>query len=128
MADVVICYARDDEARVSPLASAIAEKGYRVQPIRDDDDGAALIDAACAVLIIWSERAVASRRVRAEAGRAREQGKLVQAALDESRAPLPFNLIHSAALGGWSGDADHLHWRKLLESLEGLCAIGDHDG
>jgi len=52
--------------------------------------------AAKAVLVLWSDEAVKSQWVRAEANRAREDNKLVQLSLDGARLPLPFDQIQCA--------------------------------
>ncbi|MGH8115482.1 MAG: toll/interleukin-1 receptor domain-containing protein [Rhodanobacteraceae bacterium] len=74
MADVFISYARADKARVVPLVAAIEAKGWSVwwdpeiTPGQEFDDQIdAEIDAARAVLVIWTPTSVASRWVRGEA-------------------------------------------------------------
>ena len=76
--------------------------------------------AAKAVLVLWSRDGARSQWVRAEADLARTQDKLVQADLDGSEPPLPFNQIHYARLAGWSGDPADPEWRKVLASLDAL--------
>ncbi|TAM92132.1 MAG: toll/interleukin-1 receptor domain-containing protein, partial [Rhodanobacteraceae bacterium] len=84
MADVFVSYARADKARVAPLVAAIEAKGWSVwwdpeiTPGQEFDDQIdAEIDAAKAVLVIWTPTSVASRWVRGEAREAAERGILV---------------------------------------------------
>ncbi|MBC7986056.1 MAG: hypothetical protein H7X93_05215 [Sphingomonadaceae bacterium] len=113
-----------DEERVSPLAEALRARGYVVE--QHDDEAA--IDSARAVIVVWSAHSIASSRSRARAARALDQDKLAQIALDPSRAPMPFNMVHSAALGDWAGEADHHEWRQLLGRLAALCGDERDDG
>jgi adenylate cyclase len=58
--------------------------------------------------------------VRAEADTARSLGTLVQALLDGTMPPLPFNQIQCADLKDWDGDRDSAGWRKLAASVAAL--------
>ena len=79
------------------------------------------IGEAKATLVVWSRDSAASEWVRAEADMARNQKKLIQTAIDDCTPPLPFNQIQYAALGDWTGEADHPGWRKVRASLAALC-------
>ena len=72
--------------------------------------------------MLWSVEAAKSQWVRAEADAARAAGTLVQATLDGTIPPLPFNQIHCADLIEWSGDPGAPGWRKLLASAQALVA------
>ena len=76
--------------------------------------------SAKAVVVLWSADAAKSQWVRAEADSARAAGMLVQAALDGTIPPLPFNQIQCADLSGWDGSAETPGWRKLKDSLRTL--------
>jgi adenylate cyclase len=78
------------------------------------------LKAAKAVVVLWSEEAVKSHWVRAEADAARAAGTLVQANVDGVTPPIPFNQIQSAALGGWTGDDEHPGWKTLRGSVAAL--------
>jgi adenylate cyclase len=58
--------------------------------------------------------------VRAEADTARSSLTLVQATLDGTIPPLPFNQIQCADLKGWDGQRTSPGWRKLLASVTEL--------
>lgn len=129
MADVFISYARDDEPVARRLAKAFAAAGHDVWwdaqlPAHRaySDEIERNLRAARAVVVLWSSRSANSQWVRAEADFARNAGKLVQAQLDDSLPPLPFNQIQCADLRGWRGSDRHAGWAKLRASAEALLA------
>jgi adenylate cyclase len=83
------------------------------------------IKGAGAVVALWSAEAAKSQWVRAEADSARSALTLVQATLDGTVPPMPFNQIQCADLKGWSGDAASPGWRKLLASVAELAGPPD---
>ena len=128
MVDLFISYARANRDLVCRLAEAIGALGYVVW--WDEELPAHLsygevitekIGEAKATLVVWSAASAASEWVRAEADMARNQKKLIQAAIDDAPPPLPFNQIQFAAIGDWSGEEDHPGWRKIRASLAALC-------
>ena len=128
MVDVFISYSRANLDVVRRLADAIGALGYRVW--WDEELPAHLtygdvitqkIGEARATLVVWSAESTASEWVRAEADLARNQKKLIQTAIDDCTPPLPFNQIQYAAIGDWTGEADHPGWRKAKASLAALC-------
>jgi adenylate cyclase len=125
--DVFISYARSTVKQPQAIAEALRSLGYGVW--LDDELPAhrAFADvleerlkAARAVLVIWSAGAVRSQWVQSEADRAREEGKLVQLSLDDTRLPMPFDRIQCANLQGWTGDLDAPGWRKVVASIAEL--------
>ena len=127
MSDVFISYARPDEAQAKRVAEALQQLGYRVW--RDDELPAHRAYAevieerlrnAKAVVALWSAEAARSQWVRAEADAARGAGTLVQASLDGSMPPLPFNQIQCADLKSWNGRAESPGWQKLVASIAEL--------
>jgi adenylate cyclase len=124
MADVFISYARSDEGRAAQVAETLRGDGYSVW--RDDELPAhrtyaevieERLNSAKAVVVLWSSEAMRSQWVRAEADTARNAGRLVQASIDGSTPPLPFNQIQCADLTGWNGDTSAPGWRKLRGSV-----------
>jgi adenylate cyclase len=127
MSDVFISYARADEPEAARVADALRAEGYRVW--RDDELPAhrayaevieERLRSAHAVVVLWSTEAARSQWVRAEADSARAAGTLVQAALDATVPPLPFNQIQCANLAGWDGGVEAAGWRKLTASVRAL--------
>ena len=132
MADVFVSYARPDEPQAERVADALRALGYEVW--RDDElpahrNYADVIEerlkSAKAVVVLWSAEAARSQWVRAEADAARASGTLVQAVLDATLPPMPFNQIQCADLKGWDGSSDATGWKKLVKSVAAL-AGGAH--
>ena len=127
MAHVFISYARPDEVLSSRVADALRAAGFEVW--RDDELPAhrayadvieERIAGAAAVVVLWSTEAAKSHWVRAEADSARTRSTLVQATVDGTIPPLPFNQIQCADLKGWDGQASGAGWQKLLNSVTHL--------
>src|SRR4029453_11074428 len=104
-AHVFISYARSSEEVANSLAEALRGAGYSVW--RDDElpahrSYAEVIEerlkSAKAVVVLWSAEAAKSQWVRAEADTARGTGTLVQASVDGTLPPIPFNQIQCADL------------------------------
>lgn len=130
MADVFISYAKANQPAVRRLAEAVKGLGYSVwwdeelpPHLSYSDVIADRIGAARAAIVVWSEAAVASQWVRAEADMARLQNKLVQTSIDARMPPMPFNQIQFAAIGDWRGEQDHHGWMKVKASLEVLAGL-----
>jgi adenylate cyclase len=124
MSDVFISYAHSTARQARAAADALKGLGYSVW--LDDDLPAHTafthtieeqLEKAKVALVIWSADAARSEWVLSEANRAREDRKLVQFTVDGTRLPMPFDQIHCADLSGWTGDADHPGWCKVLGSV-----------
>src|SRR5471030_344616 len=127
MADIFISYARSTAHQAHAVAEALRALGYDVW--RDDELPAhrayvevieERLQAAKAVVVIWSAEAVKSDWVQSEADTARTDHKLVQLTIDGSRLPRPFDRIQCADLAGWAGDLDSPGWRKVVASVGDL--------
>lgn len=130
MADIFVSYARPNEGLAKKAAEALRAAGFSVW--RDDELPAhraysdvieERIKSAKAVLVLWSNEAVKSQWVRAEADAARELGTLVQVSLDGVLPPMPFNQIQCADLFGWTGDTSWPGWAKVESSLGSLAGV-----
>ena len=129
MADVFVSYARPNEPVADRVAEALRAQGYEVW--RDDELPAhrayaevieERLNNAKAVVVLWSADSARSDWVRAEADSARASGKLIQATVDGTVPPMPFNQIQCADLSDWRGGEDSAGWRKLNASLEELAS------
>jgi len=127
MSHVFISYARTDEPLACLIADELREGGFEIW--RDDELPAhrayaevieERIDGASAVVVLWSAEAAKSHWVRAEADTARAKLTLVQASLDGTLPPMPFNQIQCADLKGWDGQRTAPGWRKLMASVAAL--------
>jgi adenylate cyclase len=135
MADVFVSYARTDEAMAERVADALRADGYDVW--RDDQLPAhrayadvieERLKAAKAVVVLWSAEAARSQWVRAEADAARAWGTLIQATVDSTVPPLPFNQIQCADITDWDGKDDIPGWRKLKSSVAALAGPSPAEG
>ncbi len=106
MTDVFISYERGSKATAGRVAALLTTSGYEVWFDADLPPNRAYADvigeqleAAKAVLVLWSAAAARSEWVRAEADFAREHQKLVQGlARRRAAATAEFNQIHAEAL------------------------------
>ena len=133
MADVFISYAREDEAVARRLAKALRTAGFDIWWDADLPAHRAYseviernLSEAKAVIVLWSKSATQSQWVRAEADYARNAGKLVQARVDRSTPPIPFNQFQCAELGGWRGGTSQAGWAKLQASVHALVGGEQH--
>ncbi|HEY4873361.1 MAG TPA: TIR domain-containing protein [Steroidobacteraceae bacterium] len=127
MADVFISYARSDRARVAPLVAAIEARGWSVwwDPAitagqHFDDQIDTELQAASAVLVVWTATSVASRWVRGEARDAAERGILVPVRFDDARLPIDVRAIQTTDLDKWGEDPASAPFQDLLRSLESV--------
>jgi adenylate cyclase len=127
MPGVFVSYARPSARVAEQVAAALSSIGYEVW--RDEQLPAhraygdvieEKLRSAGAVVVLWSSEACQSQWVRAEADYARQAGTLVQASLDGTIPPLPFNQIQCADLSNWDGSRNATGWRKLEHSVETL--------
>ncbi len=127
MSDVFISYARSSEGQAKTVEEALRSAGYAVW--RDDElpahrSYADVIEerlrSAKAVVVLWGAEAAQSQWVRSEADAARQSGTLVQATIDGSIPPMPFDQIQCADLREWNGNCECAGWRKVLGSIEVL--------
>jgi len=133
-AHVFISYARSSEEVANRVAEVLRAAGYSVW--RDDElpahrSYAEVIEerlkSAKAVVVLWSAEAARSQWVRAEADTARGTGTLVQASVDGTLPPMPFNQIQCADLKDWDGNTASLGWQKLESSVAALVGGTDED-
>jgi adenylate cyclase len=129
MADVFVSYARSDKSRVAPLVAAIEAKGWSVwwdpeiTPGQEFDDQIdAEIDAAKAVLVVWTPMSVTSRWVRGEAREAAERGILVPVRFEQARLPMDVRAIHTTDLDEWHGDPASAPAQEFLRALATMVA------
>ncbi|MEL6317543.1 MAG: toll/interleukin-1 receptor domain-containing protein, partial [Pseudomonadota bacterium] len=127
MADVFISYARADEAFAERLAKRLEALGLSVwwdrRLLPGDDWELAIeeaIDAAKAVIVIWSQESVRSKPVRAEARRADRRDKLVPIAIETVEPPLFSSGVHFEDFSDWTDDTAALEFQDLWRQLIAL--------
>lgn len=112
MADVVISYSRLDQERVRPLAERLMSMGYTVGWDQSErrrqvnvDERAREVDAARAIIAVWSVNARDALHVYAEAAHGFDAGKLLQVVIDPVSPPAPFGggaVANLTGAGEWS--------------------------
>ena len=125
MADIFVSYSRQDKARVAPLVAALEAEGWSIwwdPAITPGDEFDSLIskelDAARALLVIWTNSSVDSRWVRGEARDAADRGVLVPVRFEGARLPIDFRAVHTTDLDDWAEDRQNPAFRSLCQALE----------
>ncbi len=133
MADIFISYKREDRARVAVIARRLEQVGYTVwwdlelivgqrydTKIKDE------LDAARAVIVVWSANSVAPNRsyvsewVAIEADEGAERRALAPVLLDAGRIAWSHKKLQYANLTTWDGTVDHPGFLALLEGIAPL--------
>jgi hypothetical protein len=123
MADIFISYSREDRDRVRPIVEGLQQQGWDVWwdpsiPLRgQNDDMDRMLGSAGAVLVIWSASSRGSEYVRSEAAAGLYKNKLIQARIDTSAPPRPFDQVDVTDLGAWSGDNEDAGWQRVLAAV-----------
>ncbi|MBL8542895.1 MAG: toll/interleukin-1 receptor domain-containing protein [Hyphomonadaceae bacterium] len=135
MADVFVSYASEDRARVRPLAEALQSRGFNLwwdRSLAAGQDYAATIErelkSAKAVIVVWTQSSALSTFVRDEAGRARDDGRLVPVLLDPVEIPLGFGAFQAEDFTRWNGGANAAQMQILDEALRAKIEGRDADG
>jgi hypothetical protein len=127
MSDIFISYASEDRDRAEVLAAALEARGWSVWWDRTIPPGKTFdevieeaLDASSCVIVLWSQAAVASRWVRAEAGEGLKRGILIPVLIEDVELPLAFRQIHAAGLIDWQGEPAHPGFGQLVGAVSGL--------
>ncbi len=132
MADIFIAYSQRDRLKAGWVANALKSEGFSVWwdiellgGQRFADIIIRELDAAKAVMVLWSPEASQSVWVREEASRAADQNKLIPTIIegDVSQIPLGFRQYQTVDLTRWTGNKNDLDWLKVLVALR----YRDHD-
>jgi TIR domain/Sel1 repeat len=129
MADVFISYRREDRPKAEALYKALIEEGLDVWWDKGlqagetfDEKIQQILQTVKAVVLLWSPAAVGSEWVRGEGTIGRERGILVPVMVKPVNIPVPFNLIHTADLSGWSGDRSDPTYQGVVTRVKKLAA------
>src|SRR5262245_54227800 len=126
MSHVFVSYSRSTPAPAQRVVEALRSIGYDVwwddelpvhrtfSPYLQER-----LDAAKAIVVIWTKDAIDSDYVRAEAEAGRSARKLVQVSADGTPPPLPFNQTQYVNFG-LSDTFDAPAWRKVVASIAEL--------
>jgi uncharacterized membrane protein YhaH (DUF805 family) len=124
MADVFISYAREDRPRAEQIARGLTAMGLDCfwdteippgQTWSDYIEGK--LDAARAVVVLWSQHSTRSQWVREEARMGRDKSKLIPAVIDGSPPPLGFGEVQAADLTSWRGRTDDPQWTRFANAV-----------
>jgi tetratricopeptide (TPR) repeat protein len=129
MARVFLSYDRDDVATAQMIARALEEAGHSVWWDRHIRGGAQFskeieqaLNAAEAVIVLWSVNSIESAWVRDEAAVARDDGRLIPATIDGSKAPLGFRQFHTIDLSRRTGHSALPELQTLLADVAALAS------
>lgn len=135
MSDVFISYASEDRDRVRPLAEALQKRGFNIwwdRSLAAGQDYAQIIErelrGAKAVIVVWTRGSSASTFVRDEAGRARDEGRLVPVMLDRVEIPLGFGAFQAEDFTRWNGGPTAPQMQLLEEALRAKLEGRNVDG
>lgn len=124
MPDVFISYKQEERDAVRIIADALTALKLDVwfdTRLRAggsfDEEIAAALRAAKAVLVCWSPAALASEWVRGEATDGLKNNRLAACFLQPTDLIPPFNLTHAENLAAWAGQPDDPAWIKVLERI-----------
>ncbi len=135
VAKVFISYQRDDEPVVTLLAGALSQSGHTVwwdRGIGADEEWRKQIQeqiiANDVILTIWTRRSLESRWVWSEADEADKGRKLIQATLDGTLPPKPFDRLQCLDLLAWNGDAADPRLAPVREAIDRVAMRGAGGG
>jgi TolB-like protein len=129
MPDIFLSYNREDQAVARRFADAFVAQGLdvwwdvtlRSGEAYDEVTEAALRDAN-AVVVLWSNRSVRSRWVRAEATVADRAGTLLPVMIEPCERPIMFELVQTADLSAWKGNVADRAFQVFLADLRRFLA------
>ncbi len=127
MSDIFISYAHEDRERAKNMAAALEARGWSVWWDRKIITGQTYdqvieneLDAAKAVVVLWSQHSVASEWVKNEAAAAAERGVLAPAMIEQIKLPLEFRRKQTADLISWHSEPAHSGFQALCEGLSAI--------
>jgi biotin carboxyl carrier protein len=127
MSDIFISYAKEDIARVKPLAKALESEGWSVWWDTLITPGAHFdliieeaLESARSVIVVWSKSSVISNWVRIEAEEGVERQILLPIVIEEVRIPLRFKRLQAVNMVNWQGELPDSNFDRLKHALVAL--------
>jgi tetratricopeptide (TPR) repeat protein len=127
LASIFLSYDRDDDAKARSVALALEKAGHQLWWDQRIKGGAqyskeieAALQAADAVVVLWSVHSIDSAWVRDEAAAGRDSGRLVPVLIDNAEPPLGFRQYQAINLFGWKGRGKSAEFDRLLGSIHDL--------
>ena len=132
MSQIFLSYNREDQPVAQLFAEGFERAGLSVWwdvTLRSgeayDEVTENALRRAGAVVVLWSQRSVVSRWVRAEATLADRTKTLVPAMIEPCERPIMFELTQTADLAHWQGDDADPVWRAFVEDVRRFVAGAD---
>lgn len=132
MSQIFLSYNREDQPVARLFAEGFERAGLTVWwdvTLRSgqayDEVTENALRGAGAVVVLWSQRSVVSRWVRAEATLADRNKTLVPAMIEACERPIMFELTQTAELSHWQGDDADPVWRAFVEDVRRFLADTD---
>ena len=132
MSQIFLSYNREDQPVARLFAEGFERAGLSVWwdvTLRSgeayDEVTENALRRAGAVVVLWSQRSVVSRWVRAEATLADRTKTLVPAMIEPCERPIMFELTQTADLAHWQGDDADPVWRAFVEDVRRFVAGAD---
>lgn len=127
MSDIFISYKKEDAGRVVRIVEALRAEGFSVWWDHGIAPGAqwdktiqTQLDAAKAVVAVWSQQSRDAPWVKEESAVGKSRGILVPIRIDDVEPPLGFTLIQAVDLIGWSGDVKDQRWQRFTAGLKAV--------
>ena len=127
MADVFISYASAEKDKARLIAESLEAAGFSVWWDRALKPGETFdkviqreIDAAKAIIVLWTRTSVESQWVREEADVGRKRDALVPILMEAVEPPIGFGRVQAANLADWDGDPKAHDWEEVVESVQKL--------
>ncbi|MEZ5956712.1 MAG: toll/interleukin-1 receptor domain-containing protein [Hyphomonadaceae bacterium] len=126
---IFLSYKRENQDAVERIVRGLRGAGLAVwwdQDIAPDAPWEQTIEGeltkAKVVIVAWSQAAVGSENVKAEARRARNQGKLIQVYVEPCEPPLFFGERQGVDLSTWSGNPGDNRFQAILTAVQAIFA------
>ena len=127
---IFLSYAHEDRLKAQNLAAALSARGYTLWWDELIEGGAQFarsirdaLEAADAVVVLWSAKSVESDWVQDEAAQGRDRKRLVPLSLDGTFPPLGFRQYQTIDLSGTRGKPSAAKLRAIDRAIR--IAIGD---
>jgi TolB-like protein/Flp pilus assembly protein TadD len=129
MPDIFLSYSREDQVIARRFAHGLEREGFSVwwdQTLHSGDAYDRITENALkeakAVVVLWSDKSVESRWVRAEATMADRRGTFLPVMIRPCDRPLMFELTQAADLVHWKGSANDAAWRSFIADVRRFVA------
>jgi adenylate cyclase len=132
MASIFLSYAREDVKKAERLAGCLEAAGHSVWWDTQIQGGArfgaaidAALEAADAVVVLWSSASVNSAWVQDEAAAGRDSQRLVPLLIEPVQPPLGFRQYQSLSIASWTGRGAPREMPRILSAIASLKGAPD---